>query len=84
MKNALVTFRSVTPEQRAEMLLRRNGYYCALRRTPRWMQDKGCGYSLMIRTIDMDDCLRTLNEDAVEFKKVYLLLDNGGVEEVKI
>ena len=42
MKNCIITFRSVTPAQRAEETLRRAGVECAVQRTPKWMEDKGC------------------------------------------
>ena len=84
MKNAMITFRSVTPAQRGEMLLRRNGFFCTLRRTPRWMQDKGCGYSLQIRAVDIDECIQLLRTNLMEFKRVYLIRENGAAEELPI
>ena len=75
MKNSMITFRSVTPAQRGESLLRKNGYTCVLRRTPRWMQEQGCGYSLQIRHLDADDCVRILREN----KKRYICFGKMGV-----
>ncbi|MBR4864888.1 MAG: DUF3343 domain-containing protein [Oscillospiraceae bacterium] len=84
MKNTWITFRSVTPAQRGETVLRRNGLSCILRRTPRWMQEKGCGYSLQIRTINTEVCIRLFRENNIEFKKVYLIRDNGSAEEMTL
>ena len=44
MRNCIITFRSVTPAQRGEAILKREGINCTLQRTPRSMQEKGCGY----------------------------------------
>ena len=44
MKKCIITFRSVTPAQRAEEVLRRAGVECSIQRTPKWMEEKGCGY----------------------------------------
>ena len=82
MKNTWVTFRSVTPAQRGEMMLRRNGVSCVLRRTPIWMQEKGCGYTLQIRFADTDFSVRLLRENKIEFKKLYMIGENGTAEEL--
>ena len=52
MKYCLITFRSVTPAQRGEGILRKAGIDCALGRTPRQMEEQGCGYSLRLRPVD--------------------------------
>ena len=44
-----VTFRSVTYAQRAEKLLNQWGHRVNLMRTPRWMEEQGCGYCLRLR-----------------------------------
>ncbi len=84
MNNSLITFRSITPAQRAEMLLRKNGYYCSIGRTPKWMQEEGCGYSIRIRFRDVMPCVQLLTENRVDFKKIYLLRENGVVEEIAL
>ena len=45
----LITFRSVTFAQRGERALRQAGINCELQRTPRWMEESGCGYSLSVK-----------------------------------
>lgn len=84
MKNAMITFRSVTPAQRGEKLLEKEGVSCTLRRTPRWMQEQGCGYSLQVRHQDVQKCAQLLQENRIAYRKVYLLRDNGTAEELSL
>lgn len=84
MKYSVITFRSVTPAQRGENLLKKKNLVCTLRRTPRWMQEQGCGYSLEIRYQDVQKCVGLLREDQIPFKKVYLLRENGTAEEMDV
>ena len=82
MKFCMITFRSVTPAQRGESILRREGLECSVRRTPRWMEEQGCGYSLRVRHIDAQRAVQRLRAEQVPFRKVYLLRDNGSTEEL--
>ena len=41
MDTCLITFRSVTPAQRGENLLRREGITCSLQRTPKVLAEQG-------------------------------------------
>ena len=84
MKNCLITFRSVTPAQRGEALLRRIGYQCSLRRTPRWMEEQGCGYCLRLRTADVMPAVQLLRAAQVPFRRVYVQTLDGEVEEVRL
>ena len=84
MKYCLVTFRSVTPAQRAERLLRKKGFDCTLRRTPRWMEEQGCGYSVQVRSADADSCVLLLRAEQIPFRKVYLQRENGVTEELAL
>lgn len=84
MMYSLITFRSVTPAQRGEMLLKNAGYYCSLRRTPRWMQEQGCGYSLQLHSQDVRDAVDLLDKDKISYRKIYLLRDSGTAEEVAL
>ena len=80
----MITFRSVTPAQQAELLLRRNGIFCTLGRTPRWMEEQGCGYSVRILLADAQSCAQLLREKGMMFRKVYLLRENGNAEELAV
>lgn len=84
MKYCLITFRSVTPAQRGEGVLRRAGFICSIQRTPRWMEEQGCGYSLRVRQQEAHKGAELLREAQIPFRKVYLLRDNGVVEELAL
>jgi len=82
MRFCIVTFRSVTPAQRAELLLKKEGYFCQLYRTPRRLQDQGCGYSIRISVKDVQACLELLHDSDVPYGKIYLLRGNYEIEEM--
>ena len=71
MLDCLITFRSVLPAQRAEGILHRSGIGCVVRRTPKWMERQGCGYSLRISCEDLETAIGLLDEQRVNYKKVY-------------
>ncbi len=82
MKYCMITFRSVTPAQRGEGLLRRAGVGCTLRRTPRHMEQQGCGYSLRVPCGDVVRAVSLLRANDVAFRKVYLKGDGDTLEEM--
>ena len=84
MKRYYVTFRSVTHGQRGEKLLRDGGIHCSLQRTPKWMEARGCGYSLQIRTDDLDRVLVLLRRGGVPMQKVYIQNEEGNLEELRL
>ena len=84
MDNCLITFRSVTPAQRGDILLRREGMRCSLRRTPRWMEEQGCGYSIQVRFDDIGRCVDLLRGNKISYRKVYLLRQDGTTEELSV
>ena len=84
MKYCIITFRSVTPAQRAEEILRRAGFACTLQRTPKWMEEKGCGYSLRMDCRDMMAAALLLRQEGISFRKAYSLTDNGTPEELRL
>ena len=84
MKFCMITFRSVTPAQRGEKALRRAGFECSVQRTPRWMEEQGCGYSLRVRCQDAARCAEILTNGEIPFRKVYLHRENGKVEEMQL
>jgi hypothetical protein len=75
-----ITFRSVTYAQRGERVLRQAGITCQLQRTPRWMEERGCGYSLGVKEIQ--SALDALQLRQVPFRKVYRRNADGTMEEV--
>jgi len=84
MKSCLITFRSVTPAQRAEALLRKAGFACSLQRTPRRMEEKGCGYSLQLPCQNILAAAEMLTNHEIAYGKLYLRNDNGAVEEMQV
>ena len=72
MKFYFITFRSITFAQRAEGVLRRNGFICVLQRTPRWMEERGCGYCLKLRQGSVRAAISTLRENGLSFSKIYM------------
>jgi hypothetical protein len=84
MKYCLITFRSVTPAQRGESILRRAGIDCALSRTPRQMEEQGCGYSLRLRPVDGARAAAILRQQQVSFRKAYLWAENNLLEEMLV
>ena len=79
-----ITFRSVTFAQRAEKLLNQYGQRVSLMRTPRWMEEQGCGYALKLRTNDVFPAVRMLRENRIQLRKVYVQLEDGEMEEVRV
>lgn len=84
MKFYYVTFRSVTFAQRGERLLQDSGVRCTLQRTPRWMEERGCGYSLRLWTDDVRPALVLLREKQIPMRKVYLQGRDGQLEELAL
>ncbi len=84
MKNCILTFRSVMPAQRAEEVLRRAGVDCTVQRTPKWMEEKGCGYSLRMSCRDIMTASVLLRQAGIQYRKAYSLGDNGMPEELRL
>lgn len=77
-----ITFRSVTFAQRAEKLLNQQGYRVSLMRTPRWMEEQGCGYALKHWTNDIAAAVKVLRDNRIQLRRVYVQLEDGQMEEV--
>ena len=84
MRVYFITVRSVTFGQRAESVLRKNGVQCSLQRTPKWMEEQGCGYCLRLRTDDIMPAVRLLRAGQVPFRRVYVQGLDGEIEEVRL
>lgn len=83
MRMNFITFRSVTPAQRGQRALQQAGVDCALLRTPRWMEERGCGYCLRLRPEDTDRAVALLRQGRLGFSKVYSSGENG-TEEITV
>ena len=84
MKNYFITFRSVTYGQKGERALKRAGINCFLRRTPKMLSQKACGYALQVRFDDITRALELLEREQVQFSKVYAMDGNGNFEELPV
>ena len=84
MKYYYITFRSVTHGQRGEQLLREAGIRSMLQRTPRWMETRGCGYSLRIWTDDIGTATSLLRQHQVPMQKIYIQNSDGNLEELRL
>lgn len=84
MRKCIITFRSVTPAQRAEQLLKRTGVDCNLQRTPKWMEEKGCGYSVRLACSEVMVASLLLRDAGIAYRKVYALSESGTPEEFKL
>ena len=82
MKMGCITFRSITPAQRGQRVLRSRGLEAALQRTPRWMEEQGCGYALKLWTNDIEAPVKLLRENKVQMRKIYMQREDGNMEEV--
>ena len=81
MKSIFITFRSITLAQRGERVLKNAGVDCTLQRTPRWLEERGCGYSLRLKNGDPRRCLELLTKSGVGYSTVYAQT-NQGMEEL--
>lgn len=84
MKFCVITFRSVTPAQRGEGLLKQAGLECSIQRTQRWMEEQGCGYSLRLHCRDVLAAVELLRTSGVPFRKIYAFRENGRAEEMQL
>ena len=84
MKFYYVTFRSVTFAQRGEKLLNQKGIRCTLQRTPRWMEEQGCGYCLRIWTKEISLAVEILRQAGIPLRRVYLQRGDGLLEEMTV
>lgn len=84
MRSYYITFRSVTFAQRGERVLGGTGTRCTLLRTPRWMEEQGCGYALKIWVKDVAPAVDVLREKGVPMRRVYAQRGDGTLEEISV
>ena len=83
MKTFFLTFRSITQAQRAERAFARAGMAVTLRRTPRWMEERGCGYGVEVKCPELCQGLEVLRREKLPFRKSYLLHPDGVAEVIR-
>ena len=84
MEMCYITFRSVTYAQRGERILMGVGIGCTLQRTPKWMEQQGCGYCLRLRAVDAPIAIEHLKREQVSYGKLYALDGDGSTQEKKL
>ena len=84
MEYCFVTLRSMTTAQKAEEILRRNGIYCVLQRSPRWMEEQGCGNGLRVDCEDIDQAIALLRMNRIAYKRAYLRRNDGNMEAMEL
>ena len=84
MMTDYITFRSVTVAQRGEKILNAAGIRCAVRRTPRWMEEQGCGYALRLRTGEIRRAAEALRAAGLPLRKIYVQRREGKLEELEL
>ena len=81
MNDCYITFRSVTWAQRGEKLLASAQIRCTLQRTPRWMEEQGCGYCLRLQEHSVYRAAELLKKGGIPMRKVYVQQEDGALKE---
>ncbi len=84
MRGYYITFRSITPAQRGQSILHRAGLGCEIQRTPRWMEERGCGYCLRLPDGRVREALARLQRAGVSYRGVYFLESGQEAREVAL
>ena len=84
MRFYFITFRSVTFAQRAEKQLNQSSYRVSLLRTPRWMEEQGCGYALKLWSGDLPAAVQLLQDARIQLRRIYAQREDGHLEEVTL
>ncbi|MBE6924460.1 MAG: DUF3343 domain-containing protein [Ruminococcaceae bacterium] len=77
-----ITFRSITPAQRGERILRQSGIEATLMRALRQLSLEGCGYSLRIRAREGMRAVERLKSTGVPYRRVFYQSANGEIQEL--
>ena len=81
MKFGLITFRSVTFAQRGQSVFGKAGIESVLRRTPKGLDQRGCGYCLQLRGRDLTVAVRLLDKETVDYGRVFVTRGGENWEE---
>lgn len=71
MFDCVITFRSVMPAQQAQRLLQRSGIRCALRRTPKHLGNRGCGYGVYLPADRLRQAIGLLDSSTIRYNKLF-------------
>lgn len=83
MNAYFITFRSITYAQRGKAVLDQSGISNAMGRTPKWMEEKGCGYSLRVPAEAGAAAVGLLERWRVPYNKVYRRGTGDRLEELE-
>ena len=83
MRAYFITFRSITYAQRGKAVLDQSGISNTMGRTPRWMEEKGCGYSLRVPAEVGPAAVGLLERWHVPYNKVYQRGPGEKLEELE-
>ena len=75
-----ITFRSVTFAQRAARILEKGGIDNILRRTPKTLSVRGCGYCLYLPVRHILAATALLDEGEIPYEKAFRMGLNGPEE----
>lgn len=84
MKSYYITFRSVTHAQRAQEALSRAGIRTALGRTPRNLEQRGCGYRLQTEGMEFFRAVELLGQKGIAYSRLFAARPDGTWEEVRL
>ena len=77
-----ITFRSVTYAQRGKKVLEQAHIPCAMIRSPRCMEQRGCGYALKLQPGRGEEAVEALNVGEIQWLKRYLWDEKGRPEQL--
>lgn len=84
MRYCFITIKSLTSAQKAESVLRKTGIHCTLQRSPRWMEEQGCGNGLRVDCEDISKALTALRSNRISYNRAYLRQEDGAMEELAL
>ena len=84
MEYCFITLRSLTIAQKAEGVLHKNGVGCVVQRSPRWMEEQGCGNGLRIDCEDIGEALTLLRTNRIAYKRAYMRRSDGRMEAMEL
>ena len=82
MNDVFFTFRSVTAAMRGSRLLADQAIRSLTVRTPKQLQEQGCGYSLRLQTRQISEAVKLLRQEQIPMRKLYRQNGDGTLEEI--
>lgn len=82
MNDDYFTFRSVTTAMRGSRILEGVGISSITVRTPKYLQQQGCGYSLRVRGEATARAKQALEQAEIRYSRIYRKDENGAWREV--